>query len=829
MSRHGLDNVTGKMMGKCFICAVFVLCCVSGIDSEDIYNEFTSKLSAYSVVNPQVIHRLTRDVRPQSREDYKEDTLSYTLSIENRKHIIHLKKNRDFLHPNLVKKFSDSIPKDSAYPFNFDCYYHGEVEGYENSVVAVSTCSGLRGLIFLGNETYGVEPVPQSPANDHILYRLRDVQTGPVSCGVVSEATSTQTDESFEPGESLTSLLRRKRNLPLTSYIELALVVDNLRYNFKNKNTTAVRVEAVEIANLVDGYFNLLNVRAILVDLVIFTDANPFSVSGAAGDVLSSFATWRKNFLVPKVRNDIGHLIVGQKTSYSGGILGVAFVGTVCSQSASAGISVFSDNSLPYYSTVVAHEMGHNMGMSHDDTRCSCNNGGPCIMHSTAAGSTIFSTCSSDDFESLVSRGGGVCLKNQPPASSVISIPVCGNALVEQGEQCDCGKPQDCKNKCCDAATCTLKPGSACAQGACCDANCQIKVSGTPCRDAVNVCDLPEYCDGNATCPNDFYVMDGLPCLNNAAYCFEGRCQTYDYQCQQLFVQASAKKGADVCFQNANTQGNLFGNCGVTSSGQFIPCTKANVMCGKVQCTNVDVNKPPSGAQASIQIVAGESCANLDFHLGTDMLDPGYVKPGSPCATGKTCLNFQCVNASALLPNLTCDAQATCSGRGICNDKGHCHCQNGWAPPYCDRTGRGGSIDSGPAEIDYSLRNGLLIFFLLVLPLLVLLILVLLYFFRRESLDSCLKRRQKPRVAQNGNTAKQSNVNVPSGAAVPPPRSAPPARPVNPPDIPTSLPGFRYGELDYWNAEATSPPAQPPAHIQGPGVPKPIPPRQPRT
>lgn len=29
------------------------------------------------------------------------------------------------------------------------CYYHGEVEGYENSVVAVSTCSGLRFVHYL--------------------------------------------------------------------------------------------------------------------------------------------------------------------------------------------------------------------------------------------------------------------------------------------------------------------------------------------------------------------------------------------------------------------------------------------------------------------------------------------------------------------------------------------------------------------------------------------------------------------------------------------------------------------------------------------------------
>lgn len=58
-------------------------------------------------------------------------------------------------------------------------------------------------------------------------------------------------------------------------------------------------------------------------------------------------------------------------------------------------------------------------------------------------------------------------------------------------------------------------------------------------------------------------------------------------------------------------------------------------MCGKVQCTNVDVNNPPTGAQVSIQIVEGSTCVNADFNLGTDVLDPAYVNPGSPCDKGK--------------------------------------------------------------------------------------------------------------------------------------------------------------------------------------------------
>ncbi|XP_071319588.1 disintegrin and metalloproteinase domain-containing protein 9 isoform X2 [Trachinotus anak] len=810
------------MVGKHVLFVGFLLCYISGIDNKDIFNGLTSKLSKYSIVNPQVIHRWTRSVnRPPQSKEYEEETISYALNINNRKHLLHLKANRDFLHPNFDQFPHDTTGNQSSSSKRHDhCYYHGEVEGYENSVVALSTCNGLRGVIIFGNETYGLEPVPQSATNEHLLYLLKDIQSEPVTCGVVHEAASAQSHEAFEPGRSLTSLLRRKRNLPQTSYVELVLVADNLRYNFKDKNETAVREELVEMANLLDAYYKQLNIRVVLVGLEIFKDSNPFEVEGSAGDVLGRFVHWRKTELIPKIRHDIGQLLVGRTQAYNGGVLGMAFVGTVCSVATSGGINVFSGNNLPYVSTVVAHEMGHNLGMSHDNTRCSCN-GGACIMAASASGSTNFSRCSADDFENLILRGGGVCLRNQPSPSDVVGSAECGNGRLDKGEQCDCGKPEECDNRCCDAATCKFTRGASCAHGSCCD-NCQIVVSGTPCRESVNTCDLPEYCDGKSGyCPGDFYIMDGLPCQNNAAYCFEGRCQTYDFQCKSLFISDQAAKAADVCFTHANTQGNLFGNCGITTKGDYIKCPVADAMCGKVQCTNVDVSNPPPGAHISIQMVDGSRCVNADFNLGTDVLDPAYVNTGSLCAKGKACLDFKCVNASALLPNLDCDAQTTCNGRGVCNDQGHCHCENGWAPPNCDRSGRGGSIDSGPAQIDYSLRNGLLIFFLLVVPILVLLSLVLLYVFRRDTLDPCLKRRRKGR---------QCNIYCAVGKSGFRSLKMPSRKREEPGNLPaTSAPisGFRYGELDYWNTESPAAPAQPPAPSQGPGVPRPIPPRQP--
>lgn len=65
-----------------------------------------------------------------------------------------------------------------------------------------------------------------------------------------------------------------------------------------------------------------------------------------------------------------------------------------------------------------------------------------CLSHCFCSGATNFSQCSETDYENLIINGGGACLRNPPNGSNVIGVAECGNGRLEDGEQCDCGKPQ---------------------------------------------------------------------------------------------------------------------------------------------------------------------------------------------------------------------------------------------------------------------------------------------------------------------------------------------------------------------------------------------------
>ena len=84
-----------------------------------------------------------------------------------------------------------------------------------------------------------------------------------------------------------------------------------------------------------------------------------------------------------------------------------------------------------------------------------------------------FSTCSMQQFNQWMGDGRALCLLNKP--NQIPDFGSCGNGIVDEGEACDCGSPENCEmvDPCCDPVTCRLKRESQCASGPCCN-RCKV-------------------------------------------------------------------------------------------------------------------------------------------------------------------------------------------------------------------------------------------------------------------------------------------------------------------------------------------------------------------
>nr|XP_055228456.1 disintegrin and metalloproteinase domain-containing protein 33 isoform X5 [Gorilla gorilla gorilla] len=231
----------------------------------------------------------------------------------------------------------------------------------------------------------------------------------------------------------------------------------------------------------------------------------------------------------------------------------------------------------------------------------------------------------------------------------------------------------------------------------------QLKPAGALCRQAMGDCDLPEFCTGTSShCPPDVYLLDGSPCARGSGYCWDGACPTLEQQCQQLWGPGS-HPAPEACFQVVNSAGDAHGNCGQDSEGHFLPCAGRDALCGKLQCQG---GKPSLLAPHMVPV---DSTVHLDGHEVTcrgalalpsaqlDLLGLGLVETGTQCGPRMVCQSRRCrKNAFQELQRCL----TACHNHGVCNSNHNCHCAPGWAPPFCDKPGFGGSMDSGPVQAE---------------------------------------------------------------------------------------------------------------------------------
>ncbi|XP_041435269.1 disintegrin and metalloproteinase domain-containing protein 19 isoform X2 [Xenopus laevis] len=570
------------------------------------------------------------------------------------------------------------------------CYYHGYVRDYEDSSVALTTCSGI---------SYYLKPLEVPVKETHTLVRTEHLPIKGGSCG--HDGPSGSTASYLKDFTAPLAYHRVRRNIWRSQkYMELFIVADYSMFMKQNQNLVSTKLRVLEIANYVDKFYMSMNIKVALIGLEVWTERDQCDVNDDANDSLRSFLQWKQK-LRSRKKHDNAQLITG--VTFKGTTIGMAPLEGMCTAENSGGVSMdHSENAIGAAATM-AHEIGHNFGMSHDNNGCCVEatpEQGGCIM-AAATGHPFprkFSSCSQQQLMSYFRNGGGMCLFNLPNTKDLVMGKKCGNGFLEEGEQCDCGEPEECANSCCNANNCTLKDGAECAHGECCQ-DCKLKPAGSQCREMAGSCDLPEFCTGDAPfCPPNVYILDGSSCAHGDAYCYNGMCLTHRQQCIHLWG-SGAVVAPDICFQDVNKAGDQYGNCGTNGRGQFVKCTFRDAKCGKIQC-QTSSEKPRDSSMVKVEntiIINGHKMKCQGVHVYSmqeEEGDPGLVMTGTKCGDGMVCRDRRCQNSSFFELH---QCVSKCNGHGVCNSNRNCHCDSGWAPPYCDQPGAGGSQDSGPA------------------------------------------------------------------------------------------------------------------------------------
>uniref|UniRef100_A0A194APN6 Metalloproteinase type III 3 n=1 Tax=Agkistrodon piscivorus TaxID=8715 RepID=A0A194APN6_9SAUR len=577
----------------------------------------SGNVNDYEIVYPRKVTALPKGAVQQKYED----AMQYEFKVNGEPVVLHLEKNKGLFSKDYSEThYSPDGREITTYPPVEDhCYYHGRIQNDADSTASISACNGLKGHFKLQGEMYLIEPLKLPDSEAHAVYKYENVEKedeAPKMCGVTQ--TNWESDEPIKKASQLVVTAEQQRYNPY-NYIELFLVVDNRMVTKYNGDLDKIKTRIYELVNILNEIYRALYIRFALVGLEIWSNGDLSTVTSVSDDTLYSFGNWRETVLPNRTSHDNAQLLTAIK--FNRGVIGKAYIDSMCSLDRSVGIVEDHSKISLVVALIMAHEIGHNLGMRHDDNSCTCS-GYSCIMLPALSDQTskFFSNCSKKDYQTFLTVYNPQCILNEPSGTDIVSPPVCGNDVLEEGEECDCGCPTNCHDPCCDAATCKLYSWVDCGSGECCE-QCKFTRAGNVCRPARSECDIAESCTGqSADCPTDDFHRNGQPCLNNFGYCYNGMCPIMYHQCYALWGQG-ATVGQDACF-DINESGQADFYCR-KENGVNIPCAHEDVKCGRLFCK---VNNFPCRHEYS---------------------DDGMVDQGTKCEDGKVCnSNRQCVDVT---------------------------------------------------------------------------------------------------------------------------------------------------------------------------------------
>ncbi|XP_049910652.1 disintegrin and metalloproteinase domain-containing protein 10 [Epinephelus moara] len=500
------------------------------------------------------LHR--KHLRAKRASQPQDNTLQLDLTAFNRTFRLHLKHDAAAFSENFTV-----VSENGSMSADLSHIYSGTLEGEYNSACHGSVIQGqFEGTIHTDNGTYHIEPVHRYTSNqtDHhsIIYHEDDMvlpSIRPASDGFCAAEHLNLLPQSLSSDEEApVSRVRRTLDESKTSCL-LHLHADHY-YCQKFKSVEAVVGQVSSYMRAVNDIYDKVDFDGI--KLINFKVKTLFVMTEEKkNDPLSPLYIGPEKLLrlfAESNWNDYCLAYVLTNRDYSG-TLGLAFegkpgnAGGICSKqirslkgeniSQNTGLVTIQNYGqfLPprQVQLTFAHELGHSLGSPHDDGSNCGNLGsrggkGRYLMYPEATSEVRenndkFSPCSIKHISKILKVKKDDCFV-------VSDQPICGNLIVEDGEECDVGHNDT--DACCFSAKehvgvqCHLKPGKVCSpsQGLCCGQDCEFKPVGQACDDETD-CQKEVVCSGHSPfCPEPSAKENLTVCSQGTRVCLNGVC-----------------------------------------------------------------------------------------------------------------------------------------------------------------------------------------------------------------------------------------------------------------------------------------------------------------
>ncbi|XP_068457654.1 A disintegrin and metalloproteinase with thrombospondin motifs 17 isoform X2 [Clinocottus analis] len=324
------------------------------------------------------------------------------------------------------------------------CFYSGSALNHAGSVASLSTCGGLTGLIQIGEDSLFIQPLEEniptrsfSGLKHRLLRRRRCSRTSAAPDGDGRAAQEKEQEVMSHLGPDA-RVKRSLIGLQEAYSVETVVVADADMVQYHGAE--AAQRFLLTVMNMVYNMFHhqSLGIRInIRVTKLVLLHSRPekLKVSHHGERSLESFCLWqyqefgRRRYLgsnhVPGGRGDVPPVdtaVLVTRTDFCVhkdepcDTVGIAYLGGACSAKRKCVLA--EDNGLNLAFTI-AHELGHNMGMTHDDDHATCTGHSHIMSGEWVKGRNpsdlSWSSCSRSDLENFLRSKASACLLHTDP------------------------------------------------------------------------------------------------------------------------------------------------------------------------------------------------------------------------------------------------------------------------------------------------------------------------------------------------------------------------------------------------------------------------------